>query len=147
MPADCPLPIEASGPRLAEDVDAVRRGLMAFNARTLGPREPEVPLAFVVRDADGEVRGGVVGETRWGWLAVDLLWVDEALRGQGYGTRLMAAAEEEAVRRGCRHAYLDTIDFQARPFYERLGYRVFGEQTDFPPGHRRWFLQKRLAPG
>ena len=59
-------------------------------------------------------------------------------------TQLMSAAETEARRRGCHHALLDTFDFQARPFYEQLGYVAFGELEDFPRGHSRYFLSKHL---
>jgi len=63
------------------------------------------------------------------------------------GRALLRAAEREATGRGCRHVYLDTFDYQARPFYEREGYTVFGVQEDYPPGHRRFFMQKALAGG
>ena len=50
----------------------------------------------------------------------------------------MQAMEAEAIRRGCRGAYLDTFSYQARPFYERLGYEVFGTLDDYPAGHQRF---------
>ena len=56
----------------------------------------------------------------------------------------MRLAEAEAVRRGCKQAYLDTFDFQALDFYKNLGYQVFGTLDDFPEGHTRYFLQKRF---
>ena len=87
--------------------------------------------------------GGLHGYTHWGWLFISHLWVAEALRGQGYGTELVARAEHEAARRGCRRAYLDTYDFQALGFYQKRGYEVFGLLEGFPTGHRRYFLQKR----
>jgi len=71
--------------------------------------------------------------------------VDERLRGRGYGRELLAAAEQEAVRHGCRAAHLDTMSFQALPFYLKQGYTVFGELHDWPPGHARYFLQKSLG--
>ncbi|HEX2081633.1 MAG TPA: GNAT family N-acetyltransferase [Longimicrobium sp.] len=129
----------------AEDRRKVIEGIKAYNAR-FTPRVPKLGLTLLLRDGGGEVRGGLLAETYWGWLFVDILWVDEPLRGQGHGGRLMRAAEEEAVRRGCAGAYLDTFDFQARPFYERLGYQLFGQLDDFPPGGSRYFLRKRLDP-
>ena len=69
----------------------------------------------------------------------------QALRGQGHATRLMAAAEAYAVEKGCVGVVLDTFSFQARPFYERLGYRVFGQLDDYPPGHTRFYMEKRLG--
>ena len=125
------------------DVEAVRAGLTAFNLRYSA--DDYRRLAVFLRDQMGRVAGGLVGATFWGGLYVDLLWVAEELRGHGYGSRLLAAAEAEAVRRGCGHAYLDTLAFQAPDFYRKRGYRLFGELADFPPGHRRFFLAKRLG--
>jgi GNAT superfamily N-acetyltransferase len=76
---------------------------------------------------------------------VELLFVPKEYRGAGLGTELMRLAEEEARRRGCRGAWLDTFSFQARGFYERLGYSVFGTIGDHPPGHSRFFMKKALA--
>ena len=126
--------------------DAVLEGLRAFNRRHAEPPDFR-PLTLAARDADGTLLGGLAGLTGWRWLFVDLLWVAEPHRGRGLGRRLLHAAEEEALARGCRHAYLDTFDYQARPFYEREGYVLFGEQDDYPPGHRRYFLRKTLGAG
>ncbi len=104
-------------------------------------------LTILVRDGQGRVLGGLIGTTVWGWLQVAQLWVDQQIRGDGYGMALMRAGEAEAQRRGCHHALLDTFDFQAREFYERLGYEVFGEVRDFPRGHTRFFMQKPLDAG
>ena len=83
-------------------------------------------------------------ETARGPLFIDLFWLAPGYRRRGLGSRLLRAAEAEARRRGCRMAWLDTYDFQARPFYERHGYAVFGELDGLPDGHRRWFMRKRL---
>jgi GNAT superfamily N-acetyltransferase len=127
-----------------DDVQAVRDGLRAFN-RLHAPDDDHRELVLLLRSPDGSIAGGLLGETYWGWLHVGILWIDEKHRRQGHGTRLLAAAESEAVRRGCRHAHLDTMDFQSQPFYEKHGYRVWGELPDLPAGHRRIFLWKRLA--
>ncbi len=58
----------------------------------------------------------------------------------------MAEGEEEALRRGCCSAWLDTFEFQARGFYERLGYSCFATLPEYPKGHSRYFLQKQLTP-
>lgn len=123
----------------------VQRGLEQFNNR-FAPADDYRPLNVYLRDESGTIRGGALGETYWGWLHVSILWVDEALRGAGHGSRLLAEAEAEARRRGCRHVHLDTLSFQALPFYQRLGYTLFGTLDDLPEGHQRFFLQKRLSP-
>jgi len=124
---------------------AVRAGLSAYNRSRVGD-DGYQELTIFLRDPDHAVVGGLLGDTYWGWLAINILWVAEQLRGQGYGRALLIMAEREAVRRGCRHAHLDTMSFQARPFYEREGYTVFGALHDIPVGHSRYFMQKNLSP-
>ena len=77
-------------------------------------------------------------------MFVDGLWVGEGWRGGGLGRALMARAEDHARARHCHAAWLDT--FQARGFYEKLGYESFGVLDDYPPGQSRHFLRKRLRP-
>jgi GNAT superfamily N-acetyltransferase len=126
-----------------EDLNAVQGGLMEFN-RLHGAKEDYRRLTVFVRGPDGKVAGGLLGETYWGWLHVAILWLEENIRRWGYGTRLMDLAEQEAARRGCRAVHLDTMSFQALPFYRKRGYQVFGELQDMPPGQRRIFLYKKL---
>ena len=90
------------------------------------------PLQITVRDGQGQLLGGLVGDTYWGWLDIDDLWLHESLRGLGYGRRLMAMAETEALARGCSRTFVRTFSFQARGFYEQLGYRVVGRLDDYP---------------
>jgi GNAT superfamily N-acetyltransferase len=71
--------------------------------------------------------------------------VAEPARGAGNATRLVQAAERYAIERGCHGAFLGSFSFRARPFYEKLGYEVFGVLEDHPPGHRLFLLRKRLA--
>jgi GNAT superfamily N-acetyltransferase len=101
-------------------------------------------LCYVLKGPDGEIAGGVIGATYWEWLHIDLMWIREELRGRGYGHRLLTLAEEEARRRGARHAELDTFSFQAPDFYRKQGYQVFGELHEYPAGHQRYYLTKRL---
>jgi GNAT superfamily N-acetyltransferase len=103
------------------------------------------PLAILICDSQDAVAGGYWGRTYYGWLFTELLFVPESLRGRGIGTDLMARAEKEALARGCHHAWLDTFEFQALPFYERIGYERFGELGNYPVGFSRYFLQKALT--
>ena len=126
-----------------EAVHAVVRALVAYNA-TQARDEGWRQLLVDVHDDAGALLGGLAGSTFWGWLFVSHLWVREDQRGAGLGGRLLAAAEAEAVARGCRHAYLDTFSFQAPGFYEKAGYVPFGALEDYPvgTGHRRTFYVK-----
>ena len=130
----------------AEDVQSLVGGLVSYNDSKAEPEDYR-PVTIFVRDGGGRVVGGLRGHTGWGWLFISHLWVSEALRGQDYGTELLRAAEREAISRGCRHAHLDTFSFQARGFYERRGYEVFGSLEDYPAGHTRFFLRKLDLPG
>jgi GNAT superfamily N-acetyltransferase len=133
------------GERPAEpDTAVILAGLLDGNRPFLG--EPDHrPLSVMLRH-DGELVGGLVGETGRRVFYIDMLWLAPAWRHGGHGALILRAAEGEAIRRGCRTVWLDTYDFQARPFYERHGYHVFGELDGLPGGHRRWFMKKALAP-
>jgi GNAT superfamily N-acetyltransferase len=117
--------------------------LSAFNDSEVGPANRKV-LAVFVRDERRTVVGGISGYTAWGWLYVQWLWVDERLRGQRMAGRMLDAAEQEAVARGCHGALIDTFNPKAATAYERQGYRPFGVLPDFPVGRSRVFLQKKL---
>ena len=138
--------IEVTAAPSVADREVILAGLLAFIRA-----EADVvatPLAILVRNESGTVVGGLTGRTVAAWLFVELLWLPEELRGTGLGTRVMMAAEAEAVRRGCTGAHLDTYDFQAPDFYRKLGYEVFGSIEDHPPGHTRFWMRKRFAdPG
>ena len=123
--------------------DVIGGGINDFNAQQAGDDNGK-NLCFVLKAPGGEIVGGVIGATYWDWLYVNLMWLQEAHRGQGYGAHLLQQAEEEARRRGARHAYLDTFSFQAPEFYKKYGYEVFGVLDDFPVGHQRYFLKKEL---
>jgi GNAT superfamily N-acetyltransferase len=128
----------------ASEREAIADGLLAHNAARGFPWASR-PLEVAARGPAGEVVGGLLGKTNLGWLFVSALWVAERERGRGVGGALLDAAEAEAGRRGCVGVYLDTYSFQARPFYERRGYRLFGELPDCPRGATKYYLSKRLA--
>jgi len=118
--------------------------LVQYNESKAGPSQYR-PLVVALRDAESKVVGGMWGATGYGWLYIQLLVVPAQLRGSGVGTQLMQLAEQEAVARGCHSAWLDTHEFQARPFYERIGYVCFGELPNYPHGFSRVFMKKTLA--
>jgi GNAT superfamily N-acetyltransferase len=127
----------------AADREGVLAPLLAYNDGH-GPPHAFRSLAVLLRDGEGKTLGGLFGRTAYDWLYVEFLAVPEALRGQGVGRDLMRRAEAEATARGCIGVRLDTFEFQARGFYEKLGYEVFGKLDDHPRGMCRYFLRRRL---
>lgn len=114
-----------------------------YNAQQTGGWDNE-PLDVIIRDGAGRVVGGLVGRTSLGVLFVDYLVVPDELRGRGAGSRALALAEEEAIRRGCVSAALFTMVVQAPGFYEKRGYEAFGRIECRPPGNARIFMRKAL---
>ncbi len=123
---------------------AIGNRLSAYNAAVASP-DTHLPLAILIRDkADGQIIGGLSGHSFYDWLYVNLFFIPDSLRGENLGTRLLAQAEDIARARGCTGIWLDTFEFQARGFYEKQGFTVFGTVPDHPKGFSRYFLQKRL---
>ncbi len=129
---------------VSEDVQILSQGLSAHSLpHTKAPGFQSV--ASFMRDEKGKIVGGVWGYINWNWLQVALVWLSEDLRGGGYGKQLLLALEDVARGRGCQFAHLDTFSYQARPFYEKLGYEVFATLEDYPPGQQRFFMKKTLS--
>ncbi len=118
----------------------------AFNVARTGFRDGR-RLAVFLRDASGALRAGLTGHTWGGCCEVRFLWVREAERGRGLGRRLLAAAEAEAVARGCDRLVVSSHSFQAPDFYRAQGYTIVGRAEGYPRGHAQVYLQKRLGQG
>jgi len=132
-----------SGPAEPER-QTIRDRLDEWNMTVTGRRDWST-LTILLRDHADAICGGVLGNIGASWLHVDFLWVDEGYRGQGWGARLLQAAEAEARARGCSHAHLDTFSFQAGPrFYERHGYQIFGVLDGHPAGYTHYFMHRAL---
>ena len=123
---------------------AIVAPLIAYNTSQAGSSQNR-PIVVLLKDASGEVVGGLWGHTGYDWLFTQLLVVPASLRGQGVGSEIMQMAEQEAIRRGCHGAWLDTFEFQARGFYERIGYECFAELPNYPNGFSRFFMKKMLV--
>ena len=124
---------------LLEILDGVRQ----YNHSVSGYERPRAVACFL-RDHDGRVVGGAHGDL-WGRsVHISAMWVAESYRGKGHGSALLTAVEDYAARCGHLLSYLETTSFQARPFYEGLGYRVFGELPGIAPGCTMFFLRKEL---
>src|SRR5205814_3814810 len=117
-----------------------------FFAAREQPQHAKVPLIITAHDGDGSVAGGLIADTQFAWLKIDILSIRESSRRQGIGTKLMKMAEDEALRRNCKYAYLDTMSYQAPDFYQRLGYEVSGLLPDWDShGNDKYLMTKRLA--
>ncbi len=127
----------------AKQVNFVDKQLHQFNVGQIGDYQ-YTPLFLLLHDSEQKVVGGLDSFIGLGWFHISTLWITEELRGCGYGRALLEMAEQEALKQGCFNAYVFTYSFQSPEFYKHLGYKVFGELEDFPPGHRRYFLKKRL---
>lgn len=138
------LAFETTGNPSPDDVAHVATALTAFNEVDVGPKDM-IPIAVLVREGN-RIVAGLSGNTAWGWLYVQLLWVSEDVRGQGVAGKMLADAEAEAIRRGCHSAYIDTFNPVGLHTYTKAGYEAFGELPDFPIGRLRTFLKKRLVP-
>lgn len=136
------------------DLEEIKTALRNFN-RNFVPQSKFRALGIFVEDEQGNKQAGIVAETVGKWMYIQMLWVDESLRGQDVGTQLITEAEEEAKARGCRYSLVDTFSFQARPFYERMGYHMKMALEDYiadtrapddaPSTHTRFFLTKTLG--
>lgn len=136
-----------------EDLEEIKTELRNFNSNFIH-RPTLRELGVFVEDENGKKQAGIVAETVGKWMYIQMLWVDESLRGKDVGMQLITEAEEEAKARGCRYSLVDTFSFQARPFYERMGYNVQMALEDYiddsrapedaPSTHTRFFLTKSL---
>jgi GNAT superfamily N-acetyltransferase len=127
----------------AEDLRTILDGVREFNRERTAIESPRA-VAHFLRDEEGRIAGGVRGSL-WGRsMHIDALWVDDDHRGQGHGSKLMKAIEDYAKAHGHPLVYLETTSFQALPFYEGLGYQLFGELPGISEGHTLFFLQKDM---
>lgn len=128
-----------------KEKDYVLKKLIEYNEKMVPFTQKKViDLNFVAKHRN-EIIGGINAILySWKMLFVDILWVDEAYRGQRIGTGLIKKVEEEAKKQGCTLIHLDTFDFQAKDFYLKHGFEIFGVLDDCPPGHQRFYLKKKI---
>ena len=126
-----------------EFADAVKQKIVEFNqVQWQGLSRKNIGLKL--QNEEGKLLAGISGKTFGNWFLIDYLWVDDSLRQQKIGTRLLLAAEGQAKERGCQFVLLDTLDFQAKPFYERHGYKVQWIQQAYPETGSKFFMVKVL---
>ncbi|MFM9276901.1 GNAT family N-acetyltransferase [Paenibacillus jiagnxiensis] len=127
------------------DKNYVRNKILEFNSMhipdDLKGRYQEVNL--YLKNADGQIFGGIVSEICWNWMEVHLLFVDEQLRKLGYGKKLLDQAEKIAKEKACEFIKLDTLSFQALDFYKKQGFEVYGEIQN-AGRHTHYYLKKDI---
>ena len=122
---------------------AILSSLKDYNLHRFGPADWK-ELVIALKDEDGNVIGGLSGHTSRGWLYTALLFIPEALRGRGLGPKLLGMAEDEARKRGCTGAYIDTMSDDALTLYQRCGYEIFGQIAEFGTDYSMTYLKKSL---
>ena len=132
-------------PSTETEMKVLLEGLGRNILKHLGEVELGKSLRIFMRDKENRTVGGITAELFGGWVYISLLWVEESLRNQGFGSELLDRLEKEAVLLGCTNAHMDTYSFEARPFYEKAGYQVFGKLDDYPAGCSKYFLKKPLT--
>lgn len=125
------------------EIEFVNNALEKFNNMHVGT-DNHVLLNIVEYDENQNVIAGILGGTYWGWLHIDILWVDENFRSKKIGSRLLIAAENEAKKRGCHSVHVDTMSWQAPEFYKKHGYELISELDNIPNGYKKFHFVKRL---
>ena len=129
------------------DDDYINDKLVEYNLSKVPAQQDDLfyGISRKIVDDEGEIIAGCLAMGYcWNIAYIDILWVDESHRHQGLGSKLLHEVERVAKENGCGLAHLDTFDFQAKEFYEKNGYTVFGVLEDCPQGHRRFYMSKLL---
>jgi len=126
----------------SENIAVIEKELDKYNSKYAEPYIHR-KLNIVLKKND-KIIGGLTGGTYWGWLYIDRFWINENFRKSGFGSKILKMAEQEAVKRGCRNAHLDTHDFQVVEFYEKNGYTIVSKLEDLPKGYNKYLMKKRL---
>lgn len=135
--------VKVLDPTTDEARDFIAARLGEFNAPYIGNNEP-LKVVLGIDDEWGVLVGGLAAVIEYQAMSIHLLWVDASVRGQGVGKILIHQAEKIARRSKCIMIYLDTFDFQAPRFYEKLGFERWGELGPFPNGHKRYYYRKLM---
>jgi GNAT superfamily N-acetyltransferase len=124
------------------DNDVVREGIISSIEAVLGERDKL--FSVFLKDDEGKVFGGIQAFLGSESIYIDVLWVEESLRKHGYGTKLLHAAEQEAIKNGCIYSLVDTWGFQAEGFYLKQGYERIGEVKHYWLGHSKILMRKKF---
>lgn len=134
-------------PGSEQEIIQVRHALGKFNHEHSPYTQKKSPIYFnfVAKTEQDNIIGGIVAHLyNWNILFVDVLWINESHQRKGLGRMLLETVIDDALKMGCTLVHLDTFDFQAKDFYLKQGFEVFGVLEDCPPGHKRYYLKKKL---
>ncbi|NFA90153.1 GNAT family N-acetyltransferase [Clostridium botulinum] len=130
----------------SEEAELIVDRLVKYNLSKV-PGKQEVPLLWinrVIEDTNGEIIAGILSEMYcWNCIYIDALWIKEEYRKNRLGTRLLKEVEKIAKEKDCHLIHLDTFDFQAKDFYIKHGYEIFGILDQCPENHKRYFMKKK----
>jgi N-acetylglutamate synthase-like GNAT family acetyltransferase len=129
-----------------DDIDYIQSKIIEFNRSKVAFTQDEEPIYqnYIIKNNDKIIAGINAMIYHWGILYVDVLFVDENHRNKNLGSKLLQKVENEARVMGASIVHLDTFDFQAKDFYIKHGYTIFGVMEDCPTGHNRYYFSKRL---
>lgn len=130
-----------------EEANLVDKGIVEYNlSKVPFTQEPTfVSINRVLKGLNGDILAGINSELYcWNCLYIDMLWVKEEFRQNGYGSALLNEIEKIAKEKGCKLIHLDTFDFQAKDFYLKHGYEIFGVLEDCPVEHKRYYMKKNI---
>lgn len=122
--------------------------IVQYNSSQLFIKEstPIIWINRVIEDPKGDIIGGILCKIYCGSsMYIDVLWIKEEYRKEGLGSKLLKEAEDIGKEKGCHLIHLDTFDFQAKDFYLKYGYEVFGTLDNCPKdNHKRYFMKKEI---
>ena len=123
------------------EFESLKRGLNEYNESFTGQTHSETVATFL-KDENGSVVGGILGEINWDWLYIKGLWVDQNIRNDNWGSKLLRSLELHAISKDVLGIRLETTTFQALDFYKKNDYSIFAELQNMPKGHTSYFLKK-----
>jgi len=134
--------IYTSQPSL-EEIQALYDGI-ATHAQLKKNQPPIESFGFFVYSDSQKVLAGCNGAILYGCLYIDSLWVDEAMQHQDFGARLIASAECLGKEKGCLFSTVNTMDWEALGFYQKLGYEIEFQRMGYLNESTMYFLRKSL---
>lgn len=131
----------------SDEIDVIKNIIISYNNSKVPfiQKQPFINLDFCIKDNNNQVIAGITSVMYcWGMLFIDILAVDQKYYKNGLGSKLLSHVENEAKKLGATLAHLDTFDFQAKDFYLKQGYEIFGILENCPKDHKRYYLKKNL---